>query len=350
MNDRTSTGMGSYFYNCSSTTLVATPLVLGLCWILQSAAKVWKNMPTDLPIRPKLVLDSIQHNTPIYYFGVGSNMSRTKLENRGNSGSKINVISMEPCIIQGHRLAFNLPGIPPSEPGMGSLEPLKNIDYDASDTIHNNHHRSKKGEGALLPYEKEECHGALIQLSSDDYEQVYKSEGGGRGVMQGYEEYVVTCIPYDKKKPAVQAVAYRVRKHSRLSKDALPSLRYMTILREGAKELGLQPCYQKWLQDHPVQTVSRVTKSIAMNNLCFAFGVVMQTKHFKYMYDVQKQMLFQVYIPSSHASWMKRTVSEIMSCIILLPGASIGLVHRHIMDMSGTKCMASSMYKKMATK
>jgi len=225
--------------------------------MFQSYQAYRNSLPASGPIRPNLVLDAIENNKPLYYFGVGSNLSRKKLEERSICGKKISPLSFEPCVIPHHRLAFNLRAFPPLEPAMGSLEPLPSFyDNKDSDEVVDGTSKQDKNRQVSRPlksYEREECHGALIKLSTEDYERVYKSEGGGQGLMQGYEEYIVQCIPYDKSKRPVPAVAFRVRDHARLSNDPCPSQRYMNIIKEGANELGLKPCYLKWLEDHPVQ-------------------------------------------------------------------------------------------------
>jgi hypothetical protein len=55
----------------------------------------------------------------LYYFGIGSNMLRSKIENRGFNGTPIEIMEMEPAVVKGHRLAFNMRGFPPLEPAMG---------------------------------------------------------------------------------------------------------------------------------------------------------------------------------------------------------------------------------------
>ena len=71
------------------------------------------SLPKSSPVRPALVLDAIERDEPLYYFGVGSNLSRKKLEGRSVCGRKIEVLSMEPCVIPHHRLAFNMAAFPP---------------------------------------------------------------------------------------------------------------------------------------------------------------------------------------------------------------------------------------------
>ena len=227
------------------------------------------------PDRPQLVLDSIKDDKTIFYFGVGSNLSRKKLENRSICGTKIHIISREPGVIPDYRLAFNLRALPPLEPAMGGLELLPSACVEQNGGVGNDRAIHRKESLPLKAYEKQECHGALIQLSAQDYNRVYTSEGGGSGATEGYEEIIVTCVPYDTSHPPVQAVAYRARDHARLAQDYCPSKRYMEIIRKGALELGLKPCYQEWLAAHPVQETSKPLRKIAINSLVFTTSLSM---------------------------------------------------------------------------
>jgi len=110
-------------------------------------------------VRPQMVRDALEKNKAIYYFGLGSNMSRKKLENRGLNGTKIEALSFEAAVVPNFRLAFNMRGFPPIEPGMGSLEP------------------SDSGAKALHTYKENECHGALVKLTAENYRKVMESEG-----------------------------------------------------------------------------------------------------------------------------------------------------------------------------
>jgi len=49
----------------------------------------------EVPDRPQLVQDAMTNKRPIYYFGVGSNLSREKVENRGINGTKIHCQSFQ---------------------------------------------------------------------------------------------------------------------------------------------------------------------------------------------------------------------------------------------------------------
>jgi hypothetical protein len=316
-----------------------------------------KSLPTSGPARPQLVLDAIQNDTPIYYFGVGSNLSRQKLENRSICGSKIHIISMEPCVIHDYRLAFNMRAFPPLEPAMGSLEPLPSAyvnsgngnhpaepsslssDIDSSASKKRDAEARKKSykrreSEALKAYERQECHGALIQLSAEDYERVYKSEGGGSGARQGYEEIIITCVPYDESKKPVLAVAFRAREHCRLAKDVCPSKRYMSIIREGAAELGLKHCYQKWLEEHPVQAESsKLFKMVAINSMLFTFTLSMGLQ-LRVISDVQSNILFKLYVLPTEPKW-KQVMGEAAAGIVLLPTACIGFVFKGLLQATG---------------
>jgi hypothetical protein len=255
--------------------------------------------------RPEYVLERLAKNQDLYYFGLGSNMLRSKLENRSSNGT-IRVKSFKPAVVKNHRLAFNMRGFLPLEPGMGSLEP-----------IDSNHK-------PLYPYERPETHGALIKLDSKNYEKVMNSEGVSMNNTQaGYEEIVVDAYPYGSKKP-VKCVALRARDHVRLSKDPCPSPRYMRILREGAVELGLESSYQKYLEQHPVQQVPKWVRYIAINNLLFLFTFSRIAKT-RILSRIQSFLLFRTYVPSNGPRILQ-FLHHLFTAMITLPGAMMGLL------------------------
>ena len=264
--------------------------------------------------RPALVQEALAANADLYYFGVGSNLSRSKVESRAVDKSPIQIKSMEPALVHGYRLAFNMRGFPPLEPGMGSIEPLLPEDEPAA-----------ADSRPLLPYERQECHGALIRVTAENYEKIMRSEGVGNhsnNTNTGYEEVVLDVTPYKGK--VVRAVALRARPQSRLARDPCPSQRYMDILREGARELGLRPCYQEWLQNHPVQRNVRLVEQMAVRNLAFTFGVSQVLKT-RILSKLQSELLFAVYVPSgdNHAGF-KSAASHVATGLILFPGAVLG--------------------------
>jgi hypothetical protein len=273
--------------------------------------------------RPALVMECLRERKPIYYFGLGSNMSRSKLENRSFDGAKIHVLTMEPATVKNYRLAFNFRGFLPLEPAMGALEHIVGC-HDEGWAAADRGAPSRP----LYPYEKPECHGALIQLSADDYEKLMRTEGvsGDRHQdMRGYEEFVVTAVPYDPSKPPVQAIALRTFPLSRLPRDAAPSARYMKILREGAAELGLAKCYQEFLADHPVQITPAWVQVIAFPHLVFTMTVVFSKSPWSnWIARFQYQLMYLVYACPTSAPPI-RLLSNISHSVLMLPGCFIGM-------------------------
>jgi hypothetical protein len=316
------------------------PLV-ALFALVQSSSTAKMSQPAT---RPALVEQALQSNTPLYYFGLGSNMLRSKLENRSAKG-RIEAMSFEPAVVHNHRLAFNMRGFVPLEPAMGSLEP----------TDDDGHYQEDKGEPnsrPLLAYERPECHGALVLLTPEDYEKVMESEGISKNNLSssGYEEVVVTAVPYDTSKPPVQAVALRARPHVRLRRDPAPSKRYMQILRDGAAELGLAESYQSFLAAHPVQQTPAWMKKLAVHNLIFTFtlNTAMASRdgasgaggnpmaRRSLVSKVQTWLLFRCYVPPTQSA-VRRIISDAAMAVVLLPGAVAGAGIRWYRHVSKTE-------------
>lgn len=261
--------------------------------------------------RPDLVRHALDNEQDLYYFGLGSNMSRKKLENRGLNSTKIDVLSFEAAVVPNYRLAFNMRGFPPIEPGMGSLEP------------------SGSKARALLKYKYEECHGALIKLTAENYKKVMASEGvSDDNVNPGYEEIIVDAYPYGRANGPVKAVALRARPHARLNFDPSPSARYMGILRDGARELNLKPCYQEFLERHPVQETTKWQRKYVVYNL--VLNRLLGGK----LLRMQSALLFLFYVPSN-APTQARLCSELMIALILLPGFLMGYVFCVVAGLMG---------------
>mmetsp|Transcript_526 Transcript_526/g.850 ORF Transcript_526/g.850 Transcript_526/m.850 type:complete len:347 (+) Transcript_526:75-1115(+) len=314
---------------------ITTAVVVAATYIIRVYRSSISKIPKEGPTRPKFLLDALAANEDIYYFGVGSNLSRTRLENRSISGKKIHPISFEPCVIYDFRLAFNMTGIPPMEPALGSIEPLPSF-YEKDGNQEKNSRQLWRTESkAFVAYETNECHGALIKLSAEDYELVYKSEGGDKGATQFYEEIEVNCVPYDKSKEPVKAVAYRGTEFGRLDQveDMWPSKRYMGILRSGAAELGLEDSYQKWLADHPVQEPSLFLKKVSINS-CLFMGVLRFGLNMHFIPHLQTAMLYQVLVPPKDPAW-KQYLGEVAAFIILFPSSLLGFALRTVLDKSG---------------
>jgi hypothetical protein len=89
----------------------------------------------------------------VFNFAFGSNLNPEKRSSRGVNGTGIVSRHCYPAVVKGFRLAFNLPMFPPVEPGMAALA------------------RAREGED-------DSCHGLLLELSNEEYQKLWASEGG----------------------------------------------------------------------------------------------------------------------------------------------------------------------------
>ena len=68
----------------------------------------------SLRLLDSMEITNLQPNQIVNYFGVGSNMLKENLRNRGlavkHGGTKISFNKMEPGVVKEHRLAFNMKG------------------------------------------------------------------------------------------------------------------------------------------------------------------------------------------------------------------------------------------------
>ena len=67
--------------------------------------------PATSYVRPALITTALETNQNVYYLGVGSNLLKEKVLNRGINGSTISVNSFGPASVENHRLAFNMRGM-----------------------------------------------------------------------------------------------------------------------------------------------------------------------------------------------------------------------------------------------
>ena len=247
------------------------------------------------PTRPSM-LTSAAPGDVVHYFGIGSNMLRSKIVSRGVNGSSIEVLEMRPALVRGHRLAFNMRGFPPLEPGMGGIEESP----------------------------AEECHGALCTMTAENYEKLWQSEGGAMP-NPGYEEIVVEAEGYGLPQ-RVRAVALRARPHVRLRRDADPSQRYMRMLVDGAKELGLSSSYVAKLEAITTQRATGVLRMLAVQHLFFA--TLLFRPRLRWAGRAISAMLWVAYVPSSHPTALRRYAGNACLSLLLLPTAFLGTLVR----------------------
>jgi hypothetical protein len=164
----------------------------------------------------------------------------------------------------------------------------------------------------------------------EEYEKIWLSEGGGRP-NPAYEEVVVDAYPYGSSE-SVKAIALRAAPHARLQKDGAPSPRYMKLIIEGAKELGLQDGYVEKLEKVPTASVSRLL--IIMSRYHIIFMSLMFRLKIQAVYRVVSKLLWVVWAPPT-ANRVLRLLSEAAMAVILLPGTIAGAIVKLYHDVRG---------------
>lgn len=155
----------------------------------------------------------------VYNFAYGSNMHKNILSGR----RKIHPIESIPGVLEGWQLTFDLRGVPGVEPCFGNIK--ENPDS--------------------------EIHGLLHKMTERDFRRLLATEGGSGVDANGYIPKKVTVHAYDGRMieayalVACQTSPYVLRQH------ALPSTRYMKLLREGATFHKIHPLYIEYLQSLP---------------------------------------------------------------------------------------------------
>ncbi|GAQ81582.1 hypothetical protein KFL_000840240 [Klebsormidium nitens] len=256
-----------------------------------------KPLPIDPSERPAICQEEYVHN-----FAFGSNMGPEKVKARAGG---IEFVSAEPGLVRDYRLAFNLGGVPPIEPVMAGIEPE---------------------QGSVI-------HGTLIKLPRAQYEKLYKSEGGGAGKKRAYLEEEVTVETYSGKQ--VQAVAFRTAPRIALPRhlEVPASKRYLDLLVEGAKAIGLDKDYVRRLEELPRAPPANgiekwISRSFAM---FFFFWAVRQLPGMSAVYFV-KLVAFFVYHyrevcrqSTSPALQLLAYPLLFIMLLIMLPGSFIGV-------------------------
>ena len=237
-------------------------------------------------------------------------MLPSKLRDRSSSGP-ITPLSTRPAYVRNSRLAFNLQGFPPFEPRMAGWED-----------------RDDECEGS-------ECHGALVELSREDYERVWLSEGGGTD-NPSYEEFVVDAIPYGDGGEPVKAIALRVRDGKRVP-DGPPSKRYMEMLISGAKEIQLTDVYVKKLEAVKTESPSRILKFVGYYNF-FLTSVLWRmrtTGRLKGFSNVNMKVTNALFFGRSNQAL--KFLSDVSLLLWMLPGSVIGAMIRLTMFVRGVE-------------
>lgn len=170
-----------------------------------------------------------------WYFAYGANMNAGVLQKRRG----VEPLEKVGARLPSYKLDFTHQGIAFKEPAFASVTPIQENQQFS------------------------EVHGVLYRLKAADYAKVLKAEG------------VHTCCPHYS---TVEVIVHtydgrQIWAHVLVTlspqQGAVPSLRYLQLLRDGAKENNLDKDYQDYLQNLPAQ------ESGCGNSMGFALTVLL---------------------------------------------------------------------------
>ncbi|KAI8467962.1 MAG: hypothetical protein J3K34DRAFT_523335 [Monoraphidium minutum] len=173
----------------------------------------------------------------VAYFAYGSNMAPSVLSGRRRVRPRVSVPAAAPAL----RLSFGMLGFPFAEPAFATLVPPG--------------HPLAAGGAAAPP-----AHGVLHAVSREEWAWICSTEGVGSS-SAGYQVVEVECTPYrpgrrwegggggGARRPALRAVTLQGAPASLHDsrRNALPSSRYLGLLKTGAAHHGLCPSYRAYL-------------------------------------------------------------------------------------------------------
>lgn len=207
---------------------------------------------------PRSSRPSLVSGETVWNIAYGSNLSVDKLTSRSPGGRRaIQPLRQMPVTVPGFRLRFDLRVLPPLEPVMANAE--------------------RSDAGPLL-------HAVAYELTREDYDSLCLSERCSLVEFPTYVETVVRAVPYGGGEafegtvftlapPEVFAPRESEKLEALEELYLVPSLRYMTFIRDGARHAGLEKGYVGWLDELPVCSVPRwgVSKGISMLGLLGVF-------------------------------------------------------------------------------
>lgn len=151
-----------------------------------------------------------------WYFGYGSNLnSETFLVKRG-----IKPLQHQRMIVPGWRLNFEISGIPYLEPGFGSIDRFTKDDQANS-------------------IQPPDLQGVAYLVTAKDYQHIIATEGGDSSYKQIQLDAIDPVTNMKQQVWTLQAVLPR--------KLCQPSVRYITIIRQGAREHNFPKEYIAYL-------------------------------------------------------------------------------------------------------
>lgn len=159
-----------------------------------------------------------EETASVWVFAFGSNMKKSVLEGR----RMIKPAESVAAVLPDYMLTFQQPGLPYREPGFATIEPLR--------------------EGARP------CHGVAHLMTPTQWEYYKETEGAVGLGDTGYGVVEVELDTYDGRRLTGHTLMTQPKSLRTFGGlQAMPSLRYLELLRSGAVEHGLDPDYVAYL-------------------------------------------------------------------------------------------------------
>ncbi|KAL2412770.1 Gamma-glutamyl cyclotransferase gliK [Exophiala dermatitidis] len=196
---------------------------------------------SEMPDPNQLCLDSA-----IWYFGYGSNIRSASMTKR-----EITPLQAQAVVVPSHILTFDIFGIPCAEPAFASIATYQDIGETQQHT-------------QVPP-----VHGVAYLLTRDDYRRLVLSEGSG----VGYDEIQAEAFPIANTDytPGKGIMVHTLKAKYPFRPNRAPSVRYMSLLIEGATENGLPESYIQYLKSLPTFSAGQSTWAALGSSLFLGF-------------------------------------------------------------------------------
>lgn len=214
----------------------------------------------------------------IYYFAFGSNIARKVFQGR----RMIRPAESTPAVLHGYKLVFLQPGLPYTEPGFASVEPVPTpSSSNGSAPLAAPPSAAADAGAGNGPLERRpDVHGVAHRITPSEWAYVCETEGaaspkGDNRDGGSYKVIEVEVETYDGRRLNVYTLTSAPATVARLRGcEPLPSQRYLSIIREGAEESGLAPEYRAWLatlRHYEPRTLGQKVGALLFSSVGFVF-------------------------------------------------------------------------------
>ncbi|KAL5501183.1 hypothetical protein ACEPAH_9570 [Sanghuangporus vaninii] len=199
-----------------------------------------------------------KHDKPLWYLAYGSNLNSNVFKRRRG----IKPLEERHVVVEGLELTFDLPGLPYVEPRFANCRFATGPSDNA--LVSGNDDKVAKfvqcggdidlngvwtGKGALI--------GVAYLVTPEDFARVIKTEGGGSGyrIISVQGKVFREEINPGEKKGKIEVTEEMVHAYTLFAPEGKirtqpgqPSVRYLTLIREGAEEHKLPPSFIAYLE------------------------------------------------------------------------------------------------------